>query len=110
MGLKLEHLVKGTRLRGIVPGAAVELIEVTWYGSNALEVCFDFAVRGLVPEHLNEVKAQRADSLTKTLAAVKERLTQAITFWDNRAQQLREQERVGKPNARIGLRGYQHQF
>src|SRR6185295_19007297 len=34
-------------------------------------------------------------------AAVKERLTKEINYWDFRAEQLKEQERAGKANARL---------
>src|SRR5262249_16834813 len=36
-----------------------------------------------------------------TRAAVKERLTKEISYWDHRAAQLRDQEQAGKPNARL---------
>jgi hypothetical protein len=39
--------------------------------------------------------------VNKTRAAVKERLTKEITYWDARAQQLKMQEQAGKPNARL---------
>jgi len=38
---------------------------------------------------------------TKTEAAVKDRLTKEITYWDHRAEQLKLQEQAGKPNARL---------
>ena len=57
--------------------------------------------RHLVPEHLAEVRAQRQPLVDKTHAAVKERLTKEITFWDNQAIRLQEQERMGKVNARL---------
>src|SRR5205807_8077565 len=34
-------------------------------------------------------------------AAVKDRLTKEITYWDHRAAQLQAQEQAGKPNARL---------
>ncbi|MDU6730615.1 MAG: DUF3883 domain-containing protein, partial [Bradyrhizobium sp.] len=39
--------------------------------------------------------------LDKTEAAVKDRLTKEINYWDFRAEQLKEQERSGKANARL---------
>src|SRR5207244_2707005 len=41
------------------------------------------------------------DLLARTEAAVKERLTKEITYWDHRAEQLKAQEAAGKPNARL---------
>ena len=39
--------------------------------------------------------------IAKTEAAVKDRLTKEITYWDHRAEQLKLQEQAGKPNARL---------
>ena len=47
--------------------------------------------------------AGRASSscIDKTEAAVKDRLTKEITYWDHRAEQLKLQEQAGKANARL---------
>ena len=37
----------------------------------------------------------------KTEAAVKDRLTKEITYWDHRAEELKLQEQAGRPNARL---------
>ena len=39
--------------------------------------------------------------IDKTEAAVKDRLTKEITYWDHRAEQLKLQEQAGKANARL---------
>ncbi len=59
------------------------------------------AVEHLVPRHLNEVKARKEELADKTLAAVKDRLTVEINYWDFRAEELKVREAAGKPNARI---------
>jgi SNF2 family DNA or RNA helicase len=59
------------------------------------------AVAHIVPEHLAEVRGARLGLIAKTEAAVKERLTKEITYWDHRAEQLKLQEQAGKPNARL---------
>ena len=41
------------------------------------------------------------DWIDKTRAAVKERLTKEISYWDHRAEQLKLQEHAGRPNARL---------
>ena len=51
-------------------------------------------------EHLREVEAH-ADLIAKTEAAVKERLTKEIIYWDHRAQELKADEQAGKANARL---------
>jgi hypothetical protein len=60
-----------------------------------------YAVAHVVPEHLAEVRNGKLGLITKTEAAVKERLTKEITYWDHRSEQLKLQEQSGKPNARL---------
>jgi hypothetical protein len=54
-----------------------------------------------VPEHIGEVRARTVSRIEKTEAAVKDRLTKEINYWDHRAEELRLQERAGKPNAKL---------
>src|SRR4029077_7826621 len=44
---------------------------------------------------------QKLGLIAKTEAAVKERLTKEITYWDHRAEELKLQEHAGKPNAKL---------
>ncbi|MBX6329364.1 MAG: DUF3883 domain-containing protein, partial [Pseudolabrys sp.] len=59
------------------------------------------AIAKVVPEHLTEVRDRKLALLDKTEAAVKDRLTKEINYWDFRAEQLKEQERAGRLNARL---------
>jgi superfamily II DNA or RNA helicase len=59
------------------------------------------AIAEVVPEHLKEVKDRRLAWIDKARAAVKDRLTKEIGYWDHRAQDLKLQEQAGKPNARL---------
>jgi SNF2 family DNA or RNA helicase len=59
------------------------------------------AIEHVVPEHLNEVKSRKLDLIAKTEAAVKDRLTKEINYWDHRAEELKLQEQSGKTNARL---------
>jgi superfamily II DNA or RNA helicase len=54
------------------------------------------AVAALVPTHLDEVRARREELVDKTRAAVKDRLTKEINYWDHRAEELRAQEQAGR--------------
>jgi hypothetical protein len=54
-----------------------------------------------VPEHLAEVRGHKLALIAKTEAAVKDRLTKEISYWDHRAEDLKLQEQAGKPNARL---------
>lgn len=48
-------------------------------------------------------KSQREESITKVEAAVRDRLTKEINYWDWRAEDLKAQEQAGKANARLNL-------
>ena len=54
-----------------------------------------------MPGHLKEVRDRRLEWIEKTRAAVKERLTKEIGYWDHRAEELKLQEQAGRPNARL---------
>ncbi len=60
-----------------------------------------YAIAQVVPEHLADVRARKLELIAKTEAAVKDRLTKEITYWDHRAEQLKLQEQAGKLNARL---------
>jgi len=72
-----------------------------WLKGDLESVVVGHAIANLVPVHLNEVRKRREDLVTRTMAAVKERLTKEITYWDHRANQLKDQELAGKTNAKI---------
>lgn len=59
------------------------------------------AIGTLVPQHLWEIRSRREELILKTMAAVKDRLTKEIAFWDHRANQLKDQELAGKINAKV---------
>lgn len=60
-----------------------------------------YAVQHLIPAHLARVRQRREELVNKTLAAVQERLTKEINYWDRRARELKDQEQAGRPNAKI---------
>ena len=64
-------------------------------------VAVGYTLERLVPQHLEEIRRRQDALVTKTLQAVKERLTHEITYWDHRARQLAEDEARGKPNASL---------
>ena len=75
--------------------------ECSWIGGNLEAKAVEYAVSRLVPTHLEEVRSRKLELLSKTEAAVKERLTKEIASWDYRAADLQSQEQAGKPNARL---------
>jgi hypothetical protein len=72
-----------------------------WLRADLEAKATEYAAIHLVPEHLHEVRRRREELIDKTLAAVKDRLTKEINYWDHRAAQLKEQELAGKVNARL---------
>ena len=54
-----------------------------------------------MPAHLAEVRDRTLEAVRKTRAAVRERLTIEIAHWDRRAEDLKRDERFGKPAARL---------
>lgn len=75
--------------------------ECAWIGRELEQKAQTYAIGQVVPEHLAEVRSQRLDLIVKTEAAVQDRLTKEISYWDHRAEQLKLQEQAGKPNARL---------
>jgi hypothetical protein len=90
-------------LKAEEPGLADILArpECRWIGRELEGKAQAHAVANVVPEHLAEVRERKIALLDKAEAAVKDRLTKEINYWDFRAEQLKDQERAGKPNARL---------
>ena len=72
-----------------------------WLKGDLESRAVEHAITSLVPKHLEEVRSRREELVTRTMAAVKDRLTKEINYWDHRANQLKDQELAGKVNARI---------
>lgn len=75
--------------------------ECAWVTRALEQKAQGYAVAQVVPDHLAEVRSRRLDLITKTEAAVQDRLTKEISYWDHRAEQLKLQEQAGRPNARL---------
>lgn len=72
-----------------------------WINHDLEQKVQTYAIAHVVPEHLMEVRGRKLELIAKTEAAVKERLTKEITYWDHRAEELKLQEQAGKPNAKL---------
>jgi hypothetical protein len=72
-----------------------------WLKGDLESVVVGHAIANLVPVHLGEVRNRREGLVTRTMAAVKDRLTKEVIYWDHRANQLKDQELAGKVNAKI---------
>ncbi len=75
--------------------------ECAWISNRLEQAALGHAVASVVPEHMAEVSGRKLELIAKTEAAVKDRLTKEISYWDHRAQILKAQEQSGKPNARL---------
>jgi superfamily II DNA or RNA helicase len=75
--------------------------ECSWIARELEAKAQAHAVANVVPEHVKEIRDRRIQLLDKTEAAVKDRLTKEINYWDFRAEQLKMDEKAGKANARL---------
>ena len=75
--------------------------ECAWINRALEQQAQAYAITQIVPEHLAEIRSRKMDLIAKTEAAVKDRLTKEIIYWDHRAEELKLQEQAGKPNARL---------
>ncbi len=75
--------------------------ECAWIASDLEARAQGYAVTRVVPEHLAEVSGRRLEWIGKARAAVKDRLTKEIAYWDHRAEELKLHEQAGRPNARL---------
>jgi hypothetical protein len=93
----LDYQPLGSDLKPLI----VPLLSADWLRGDLESNIRAYAAQHLVPQHLGEVKARREESRTKTEAAVRDRLTKEIQYWDWRAEELKAQEQAGRPNARL---------
>jgi SNF2 family DNA or RNA helicase len=75
--------------------------ECQWIDRELERKAQGYAIANVVPEHLTEVRDRKLELIAKTEAAVKERLTKEITYWDHRAEELKLQEQAGRSNAKL---------
>lgn len=73
------------------------LAKSAWLAGDLEPAAMRHAVEVLVPQHVREVKEGREELVTKTLGAVRARLTKEIAHWQHRAATLEEKEDAGKP-------------
>ncbi|MFZ3114298.1 MAG: helicase-related protein [Syntrophales bacterium] len=81
--------------------AILDRPECAWITRELEKKAQGHAVVNVVPEHLAEVRGPKLGLIAKTEAAVKERLTKEIAYWDHRAEQLKLQEQADKTGDRL---------
>ena len=72
-----------------------------WIKSSLESMAMEHAALHLVPRHLGELRHRKEELIDKTKAAVQDRLTKEINYWDHRAAQLKDQELAGRVNAKL---------
>lgn len=67
-----------------------------WLRHDLEKTAVRFATVDLAQSHVADVKARRLPEISKVEQEVKARLKKEINYWDNRAAELREDEKAGK--------------
>ncbi|MHB1534446.1 MAG: DEAD/DEAH box helicase, partial [Acidimicrobiales bacterium] len=75
---------------------AAQVLADPWLRSGVEKAAFSHAVTVAVPAHLGEVRARTAERVANVRAKVRDRLSKQITYWDARANELREQADAGR--------------
>lgn len=79
----------------------MDRLDQSWLGADKESQAMTYAITSVVPQHLMTVKSRKEKLVAKTMAAVKDRLTKEINYWDHRAEELKLAEQAGRINARI---------
>ena len=77
------------------------MLEKDWLKKELEASARAYAVQNLVPRMFTAERQRREEMVTRTITAVKDRLTKEISYWDHRAQDLKAQELAGRVNARL---------
>ncbi len=77
------------------------ILEPDWLQGDLESQIIAYAAEYLIPQHLTAVKTRKEEMIRKTMAAVKDRLTKEINYWDHRANTLAAQEQAGKSGTKI---------
>ena len=80
------------------PGLAAILArpECAWINQTLEQQAEHYAVATVVPGHLGDVRRYRLALINKTEAAVRDRLTKEISYWDHRSEELKLREQAGR--------------
>ncbi len=73
-----------------------DVLNDDWLTRDLEKQVMAYAIEQLVPQHLQDTTRLKEAQVQKTMAAVKERLTKEIIYWDHRATELRQQELAGR--------------
>ncbi len=72
------------------------VLDAPWLKADWENQALGFALREIVPKHVEEVRKQRLPLIDKIEEQVEARLKKEINHWDRRAQDLKAQEAAGR--------------
>ena len=79
------------------PYVGEALAEQDWLGAHEIEErALSFAIEHMSRDHLDEVRGRVELRVTRTAAAVKDRLGHEINYWTRRADELEQRELAGQ--------------
>ena len=81
--------------------AILDRQECAWIDRETVKLAQAYAVQHVIPEHLKEVQDGVRERVGKIKAAVQDRLTKEINYWDHRAAQLKLEEEANRPGSRL---------
>ncbi|MDY0398648.1 MAG: helicase-related protein [Desulfuromonas thiophila] len=73
-----------------------DILAAPWIAGDLEQIALAHASNHLVPEHFDEVRCRREQTVDKTLAAVHARLVKEINFWSDRYIKLQDDLAAGK--------------
>jgi len=76
--------------------AAQSVLTAEWVSPDLERVAEQYAIESVVQHHYEKVRTERDELVLKTMAAVRDRLTKEIQYWDHRAEDLKRQELAGR--------------
>jgi ERCC4-related helicase len=71
-------------------------LDQPWLRQDLESRVIGYAAEHIVPKHLEQVRSRKEQLVQKSMAAVKDRLTKEINYWDHRANELKAQQEAGK--------------
>jgi len=77
------------------------VLESEWLSKDIESSVIAHCAQETIPEHLDLERCRREGLISKSAAAIRDRLTKEINYWDYRANELKNQELAGKPNDRL---------
>lgn len=77
--------------------AVAPWLEADWLSADIENPVIGHAIQTVVPGHVAELRARKLPYVDKVEQEVTARLKKEINFWDRRAEDLKAQERAGKP-------------